>query len=545
MIQNPILPGFNPDPSIVRVGDDYYIATSTFEWFPGVQIHHSRDLANWELITRPLDRASQLDIIGNPDSGGVWAPCLSHSNGIFYLIYTDVKQWTGTRHKITHNYLVTAPEITGPWSDPIYLDSSGFDASLFHDTDGRKWYLSMIWDHRSGKSQFAGTLLQEYDPASKKLVGPQKNIFLGTDLKLTEGPHLYQKDRYYYLLTAEGGTSYEHAVTMARSRSIFGPYEIDPNNPFITSRNHPEAKLQKAGHASLVETPEGDWYAVHLCGRPIDIESIPDSTSPESNDTYSQQTLKPEQTRRCILGRETAIQKLDWPAGAWPQLEHGTCVPAETIATPATNHSTDHSLRVGFDQPDLNIHFQSLRRPIDKSWLDLEARPGWLRLYGQEPTTSTFRQSLIARRIQSFNTQTTTALEYTPKSFKHMAGLIAYYDTANHYYLRVSRDEQRGRHLGIVRYDAGVYNEFPESEQVLPESGTLYLRVAIARAELQFSYSLDNENWHSIGPAFDSTILSDDYHTLGFTGAFVGITAQDLTGQGHPADFDWFDYREL
>ena len=147
MIQNPILPGFNPDPSIVRVDDDYYIATSTFEWFPGVQVHHSRDLVNWELVARPLDRASQLDMIGNPDSGGIWAPCLSYCDGLFWLIYTDVKQWDGTNHKISYNYVVTAPAITGPWSEPSFLDASGFDASLFHDDDGRKWYLSLSLIH--------------------------------------------------------------------------------------------------------------------------------------------------------------------------------------------------------------------------------------------------------------------------------------------------------------------------------------------------------------------------------------------------------------
>ncbi len=543
MIKNPILTGFNPDPSILRVGQDYYIATSTFEWFPGVQIHHSRDLANWELITRPLDRASQLDMIGNPDSGGIWAPCLSHCDGVFYLIYTDVKQWTNSRHKITHNYLVTATDITGPWSEPTYLDSSGFDASLFHDADGRKWYLSMIWDHRLGKNQFAGTLLQEFDPVTKTLVGPQKNIFKGSELKLTEGPHLYQKDGYYYLLTAEGGTSYEHAVTMARSRDLFGPYEIAPNNPFITSRYDSAAPLQKAGHASLVQTPEGDWYAVHLCGRPIEVDAKNGEAAVDPSRPRTQRTLHPEQARRCILGRETAIQAANWPEAGWPELVHGTCVPALEIESAATTRH-ERSQRETFESTELNIHFQSLRRPIEKSWLDLSARPGWLRLYGEEPTTSNFRQSLIARRIQSFNTQTTTALDFQPQQFKHMAGLIAYYDTANHYYLRVSRDEIHGRHIGIVYTDAGIYYELPDTETPLPDNGLVYLRATLNAAALQFSYSLDNQEWTPIGPVLDGSILSDDYNTLGFTGAFIGICAQDLTGQKAPADFEYFDYQE-
>ena len=180
-VSNPILPGFNPDPSICRVGKDYYIATSTFEWFPGVQIHHSTDLANWKLIARPLTRAAQLDMRGNPDSCGIWAPCLTYADNQFWLIYTDVKRKDGS-FKDAHNYLVTAPAIEGPWSDRIYLNSSGFDPSLFHDDDGRKFLVNMIWDHRVRPKLFAGIVLQEYSVAERKLTGPVKNIFTGTDL---------------------------------------------------------------------------------------------------------------------------------------------------------------------------------------------------------------------------------------------------------------------------------------------------------------------------------------------------------------------------
>ncbi|EDY83475.1 glycosyl hydrolase, family 43 [Verrucomicrobiia bacterium DG1235] len=521
-IQNPILPGFNPDPSIVRVGEDYYIATSTFEWFPGVHIHHSRDLSNWELVGRPLDRASQLDMIGNPDSGGIWAPCLSYCDGLFYLIYTDVKQWNNTRYKVTHNYLVTAPSVTGPWSEPTYLDSSGFDASLFHDDDGRKWYLSMIWDHRVDRNQFSGTLLQEFDPISGKLVGERKEIFKGTDLKLTEGPHLYKKDGWYYLLVAEGGTGYEHAVTIARSKTIDGPYEVDPFNPFISSRYDEDAPLQKAGHASLVETQFGTWYAVHLCGRPL-------------------------HEKRCVLGRETAIQKFEWNDEGWPRLVQGGRVPAVEVDNSEfqpTSEPASRSAKIDFDTTELDIHFQSLRRPISAEWLSLEARPSWLRLYGEEPTTSNFRQSLLARRVQAFNTQTTTCVDFNPSSFKQMAGLVAYYDTKNHYYLRISHDEKLGRHLGIIRTDAGETGDIPEFETPLPAEGPVHLSVSINEEQLQFSYSLDGKDWREIGSSFDSTILSDDYFTLGFTGAFVGIAAQDLTGQRFHADFDSFEYLE-
>ena len=178
-IENPILRGFNPDPNIIRVGGDYYIATSTFEWFPGVQIHHSNDLVNWQLISRPLQRSSQLDMVGVPDSCGVWAPCLSYKDGIYFLIYTNVKSFNG-QWKDTPNYLVTATDINGPWSEPIFLNSSGFDPSLFHDLDGRSYLVNMLMDHRDNLF-FGGIVMQEFDTESKALVGDIHYLHSGTE----------------------------------------------------------------------------------------------------------------------------------------------------------------------------------------------------------------------------------------------------------------------------------------------------------------------------------------------------------------------------
>jgi xylan 1,4-beta-xylosidase len=264
-IKNPILRGFNPDPSIVRVGDDYYIATSTFEWYPGVQIHHSRDLVHWRLLTRPLNRQSQLNMLGEPDSCGIWAPCLSYSDGLFYLIYTDVKRYgrttqagaAGASLRDMHNYLVTSKTIDADWSEPIFLNSSGFDPSLFHDDDGRRYLVNMLWDFRPGHNRFAGIQLQEYSAAERKLIGPREIIFTGTPIGLTEGPHLYKRNGYYYLLTAEGGTGWGHAVTLARSKFLTGPYDLHPDGYILTSRDRPDVELQRAGHADLVETPNG------------------------------------------------------------------------------------------------------------------------------------------------------------------------------------------------------------------------------------------------------------------------------------------------
>ncbi|MEM8702995.1 MAG: glycoside hydrolase family 43 protein, partial [Pseudomonadota bacterium] len=313
MIQNPILPGFNPDPSICRVGNDYFIATSTFEWYPGVQIHKSKDLVNWKLAGRPLNRAKQLDMRGNPDSGGVWAPCLSHADGWFWLVYTDVKRLDGN-FKDAHNYVVTSASIDGPWSDPIYLSSHGFDPSLFHDDDGRRWYLVLQWNHISssvgGKpksSAFDGILLQEWSEKDG-LIGRPKKIFSGSSLGLTEGPHLFKRNGWYYLTVAEGGTGYNHAVTMARSRSIDGPYQLHPDTHLITAKDAPDWPLQRAGHGQIVETPDGQTYHTHLCSRPL-----PGRFSP--------------------MGRETALQKCTWK-NDWLYLADDSPLPQVEVTAP-------------------------------------------------------------------------------------------------------------------------------------------------------------------------------------------------------------------
>ncbi len=522
-ITNPVLKGFNPDPSILRVGEDYYIATSTFEWFPGVQIHHSRDLIHWKLIARPLNRISQLDMRGANPSEGVWAPCLSYDDGVFYLIYTNVKRWGYGSARDLYNYLVTATEITGEWSEPVFLNCSGFDPSLFHDDDGRKWFVNQLWDHRKGRNQFAGIVLQEYDAQKKCLTGPIQNIFTGTELGLVEGPHLYKRNGYYYLLTAEGGTRFKHAVTFARSCKIEGPYELHPNNPILTSYLDPTLALQKAGHASLVETRNGEWYMAHLVGRPLPSRG------------------------RCILGRETAIQKVVWREDDWLYLENGGNQPQVQVPAPELKEQVweEEPVRDDFDTDKLNIHFQSLRVPLEEDSLTLKERPGYLRLKGTESLHSRFHQSLVARRQQAFCYTASTVVEFEPESFQQMAGLAALYDINNYYYLHITLDDTGKKILKIAKCDAGIYDE-PLAEDV-PVDGVsrCYLKVEVDYHLLQFSYSTDGKDYVKIGPVFDASTLSDEYtEPCRFTGAFVGLCCQDLSGQRKHADFDFFEYVE-
>lgn len=527
MLQNPILTGFNPDPSIIRVGADYYLATSTFEWFPGVQIHHSRDLIHWELVARPLNRKSQLDMLGVPDSGGVWAPCLSYHDGTFYLVYSNVKSFQGV-WKDTPNYLVTTQDILGDWSEPVFLSSSGFDGSLFHDSSGKKYYLSMLVDHRKGKF-FGGIILQEFSVAEQRLIGTAQAIFSGTELGLTEGPHLYQHNGYYYLITAEGGTEYGHAVSMARSRHLLGPYEVHPDNPMMTARDNHKAPFQKTGHADLVESVTGDWYIVALAGRPLSTRG------------------------RCILGRETVLEEMVW-YDDWPQLKQGNKLVRENIPLPSKEKAQvpAGNSRVVFTSSSLDINFQSLRIPITEDWCTLHDRPGFLRLYGQESLSSLHRQSLLARRVQHFNIEVTTELDFQPQNFQQMAGLVAYYNTYHWYYLHVQGTDQGGRELQLLRCDKYVIEEMLKAPIALPNQGSIKLKFLWQRSAVKCFYALEGKDWQRCGPVLDGSILSDDYvrdesnrYRPAFTGAFVGLCCQDLSGQNHHADFAWFDYQAI
>lgn len=528
VITNPILKGFNPDPSIVRVGDDYYIATSTFEWFPGIQIHHSTDLQNWKLIARPLKRTTQVDLKGVPDSCGVWAPCLSYDKGIFYLVYSNVKSFDGAWKDIP-NYLVTATDISGEWSDPVFLNAMGFDGSLFHDDDdGRKWYLSMVNDHRKLKI-FGGIILQEFDVIEKKLKGLIYNIFKGSSLGITEGPHLYKKDGYYYLLTAEGGTEYGHAATISRSKSITGPYTIGPNNPLISSRNHPDYYLQKCGHADLVQTKDGNWLTVFLTARPLTPRGL------------------------CILGRETSIETVNWDNDQWPVLGSGNCMPRIEVTINAVPQKNDTPIfeKDDFDGRELNINFQSLRIPITEDWASLRLKKGFLCLFGRESLSSTHEQSLLARRIQSLRMTASASLDFSPENFQQMAGLVCYYNTANFHYLHVTANDNGERCLQIITHDNHKHIEAFDIPILLPVTGTVYLQAELNGADLQFYYALMKDNWIKAGPLLNAGILSDDYiresgsrYQAAFTGAFVGICCQDLSGNKKKAWFDWFNYKE-
>lgn len=293
LYRNPILEGFSPDPSVCVVGDDYYLVTSTFAYFPGVPIYHSKDLVNWTQIGNVLDREEQLPLQNAEHSQGIFAPSIRYHDGIFYMTTTNVTNGG--------NFYVTATNPAGPWSDPYYLENApGIDPSLFFDEDGKCYYVGTRPNPKGVTYNGDWEVwLQELDLETHQLVGLSTALWKGAlrDAIWPEGPHIYKKDGYYYLMIAEGGTSFNHAITIARSEKIEGPYIGNKNNPILTHRHlGKDFPVCNVGHGDLVETPDGKWYMTCLASRIFD--------------GYSN------------LGRETFLAEVVWEDG-WPVVNPG------------------------------------------------------------------------------------------------------------------------------------------------------------------------------------------------------------------------------
>ncbi|GHU44602.1 glycoside hydrolase 43 family protein [Bacilli bacterium] len=538
-IQNPVLPGFNSDPSIIRVEDTYYIATSTFEWFPGVRIHTSKDLVHWNLEAHPLSTVELLDMRGNPASGGIWAPDLSYADGKFWLVYTDTKITDGSFKDMT-NYLTTATDITGPWSAPIELNGVGFDASLFHDDDGRKYLIQQTWDHREYKHPFDGLTLTEYDAKAERLLPETaRTVYRGTAVKLVEGPHIYKINGYYYIFAAQGGTVYTHEEVVARSKTLDAlSFETQPDEVFLTNFDTPFNYIQKQGHGGLVATPSGEWYYASLCGRPWHHpnESLADPRG------------------WCTLGRETSIQKVEWDEAGWPHIVGGhggmteVDAPKDAIVTDAlANHNQYNT----FDDNELDINFNTLRVPFDGKMGNINDEvPGHLRLYGQGSLENFFDLSLVARRWQAFNFNAETKVKFNPTSYQAMAGLTNYYNDKHYSWIFITWNEINGAVIEVAQNDRGNYTSFLKDDAIKIPDGTEYVwfRTKVRKRTYTYAYSFDGQTYHEISIVLDAAILSDDYvnQTMGgfFTGAFVGLAAIDYSGYRTPADFDDFKYEE-
>lgn len=514
VIHNPILRGFNPDPSILRVGDDYYIATSTFEFHPAVRLHHSRDLVHWTTIGHALDRG--FDLRGIPDSGGVWAPSLSYADDRFWLAYSIVRTMDGDDKDID-NYLVTAPSIHGPWSAPVHLGSRGFDFSFFHDPDGTHWIVGVQWDQRPEHPSFSGLVVEQYLPDEQRTTGEAVRIY--REEGLVEGPNLYRIGDWYYLLIAAGGTGWNHGITVARSRSLPGPYERDAREAVLTTRDAPGHPLQKAGHGELVQAPDGQWWLVHLASRP----------TLHLGERYS------------TLGRETCLQRVAFDETDWLRLADGGHHAFVAVAIGGTAEDDDaasgpRGWTDDFAAGTLDTRrWSTLRAPLPPETADLDARPGWLRLRGGHSAGSVFDQSMILTRVEEHRTSFEVLLDADPRTPREAAGPIAWYDRSGWIQLQVTHDDENGRHLRVVRRDGSVTTR---SRPFPVPGGALRLRMALDGPDLRCAWApAASEEWMPLPGVHPAWTLSDDHGPrLRFTGLFFGVRADDLDGRGWAAD---------
>ncbi|MFJ8028126.1 family 43 glycosylhydrolase [Streptomyces sp. NPDC096311] len=524
--RNPVIRGFAPDPSLVRVGEWYYVATSSFEWFPTIPVHRSRDLARWEYAGHVRGAVPGESLAGVPDSGGIWAPSLSWDGERFWLVYSIVRS-VGTAYFDLDTYVTTATDVSGKWTTARRIASHGFDPALFHH-EGRLWLLNMQSDHRPGGRRFAGIVLTELDRDTLAPVG-ETRLLLQHD-RLIEGPKLLMREGWYYLVLAEGGTGFEHGVLVARSRALTGPYELD-SLPLLTTRDDPEAPLQKAGHAELVETPEGEWFLSHLTARPLRTADGP----------------------RCTLGRETAIQAVTWDADGWPRLRQGGRHPAVEVDVPARPGTRPSSPAA--EAPALAWPWSTLREYVDPSWADTTARPGWIRLRGRQGPESLWSQSLLAQRVTEHRAEAEVTVEASPRTFTQAAGLVLWYNTESYLTLDLTWAEpagepQRGQQWqGTGRTVLSLQERDPEGPRQVTapvdvDAGApVTLGVRIDGADARFWFLRDGKRT-PIGPPLDFSRLSDDYGSrLRFTGAFAGIRAHDLVDAAFTADFTGFRLR--
>jgi xylan 1,4-beta-xylosidase len=517
---NPILPGMYPDPSICRVGADFYLVNSSFEYFPGVPIFHSRDLVTWTQIGRVLTRDSQLDLTGVYSSGGIYAPTLRHHAGRFYMITTLVGS-----PKRGGNFFVTAEDPRGPWSDPIWVDRGehgGFDPSLLF-AGGDVYYLR---DGKGADKDHPRVYQARIDPTTGALREPMQPIWNGTGGIWPEGAHVYQMKGRYYLFAAEGGTEYGHSEVVGRSASPAGPFEAFPGNPILTHRDRADHPIQATGHADIVELDDGTTWAVFLGVR--------------QQKAFVNEKRPAERFQH--LGRETFLSPVRWSADGWPMIGDAGRV---ELSMPAPRLPPQPAASVpardDFERPALGLEWTFVRNPVAGD-VSLTARPGFLRVVGSGVTLNDVGSpAMIVRRQQHFRVRCRATLEFVPRVANEEAGLTVRASERFHYDLAV-RLGDFGREVVLTYWTAGKSTVMGATK--IPDGP---VTLEILADELAYGFSVDGGTPLPRLPT--RTLSAEVIHELDrnhFTGTVIGLYA---TGNGKrstvPADFDWFEYQPV
>lgn len=506
--KNPIMPGFYPDPSVCRVEDDYYLVNSTFAYFPGVPIFHSKNLVDWKQIGHVLTRKSQLDLEGVGHSHGIFAPTLRYHNGKFYMITTNIGKWG--------NFFVTAENPEGPWSDPIIVDADGIDPTIFFDGD-KAYYLGTKGKPEAESKYYGDNIiwLQELDLESGKLIGEQHVLWEGAmkNAEWPEGPHLYKKDGYYYVMIAEGGTGLNHAITIARSKNLFGPYEGNPRNPILTHRHlGKKSSIINTGHGDLVETQNGEWWMVLLASRPCE--------------------------GYCGMGRETFLVPVSWEDG-WPVVNEGKGIVEEEMLAPNLPDAEQSLIPVceHFSTEALDMKWIFLRNPSEDMY-SLERKKGYLSLKVKpEKLGENKSLSFVARRQQHTNYVVRTMLQFQPNAEEEAGIVIMQNDDFNIRYVKKLED-------GVSKLVVIIRENGKEKVAACCnyEEKQVYMAIRCNRQKLQFLYGNDERCEEKLIDEVDASILSTE-KAGGFVGNCIGMYA---TGNGKEsnqyAEYGWFEY---
>lgn len=529
---NPILPGSYPDPSICRVGDDYYIVNSSFEYFPGLPIHKSKDLINWELIGYGLHRKEQVNAAVNlvdvQSDGGIHAPTIRYNKGKFYIISTNVYYNEKSKKTDFQNFIITAEKAEGPWSEPHVLEGApGIDPDIFFDEDGKTWYAGT---HSPENPSFPGEgeiWLQEIDLINWKLTGERTFLWRGACGGVwAEGPHLYKKDNRYYLMIAEGGTSYNHAMMIAVSNSIKGPYVSNERNPILTTRQLSyDNWVHSTGHADLIETADGSWFMVAL-------------------------GVRGDEERGSNMGRETHLlpvlwerEPFDWKKEKyeWPVIAPltGKVERVNPLPFKNTSQKRNESFLDNFDSDTLNLAWNFRRVPLENTY-KLNARLGYLRLFANQNTIKERgRASLIGFRQGESNFEYQAKMEFKPTKENTEAGISLVQKDNNYFTFTIIKKE--AYYLQIKLAEPNKEPKIIEQIKIVKYKNNIILKIAATNHKYNFSYSLDGNTtpFIPVKETKANLILSK-----GYTGAYLGIlaTSNGIKTNDY-ADFDWINYK--
>ena len=497
--KNPIIPGFHPDPSVCRVGDDFYLVTSSFEYFPGVPLYHSKDLINWEQIGHCLTRPSQLPLQKAGVSGGIYAPTIRYHEGTFYMITTNVSD--------KGNFIVHTKNPRAEWSDPVWLEQKGIDPSLYFEGD--KCYLTTNPNNT--------IYLSEINPITGQQLTPAKALWTGTGGRYPESPHLYKKDGWYYLMISEGGTEYGHKVTIARSKHIDGPYDSNPSNPILTHANVATQMnpIQGTGHADFVQAKDGSWWMVCL-------------------------GFRPQSGLHHMLGRETFLAPVRWDKDAWPVVNgNGTIDLNMDVTTLPLQPFKKQVFDTDFKDTKLGLEWNYLRNPRLENY-SLTDKKGALRLKAStvqldDIDTPTF----AARRQEHINFKATTALNLNDAQDGDASGITVFMSNKSHYDMFVKQSASADKQVVVLRYRMGELTHI--AQEITIPKGKVHLQVTGSADFYSFAYSTDGKNFTPAGKMNVAYISSETVG--GFTGIYLGLfaTSKNLTSKAY-ADFDTFEY---